>query len=155
MALGRPGLSIVRGRPPLEAGDTAPWVEAAASRGISKAQMTLGHMLLSGVSIRPDHRAALEAGIGVRSDKLLARAWYRRSAKGDDFRGAYNYATMVAAEGCIAGALHWFGHALFTAPAADRDDMVTALLSHRVGAVQALAALASRCAGCAAAMKSA
>jgi TPR repeat protein len=125
------------------------------SCGTPKAQMTLGHMLFSGVGIGPGHRAANEAGIGVRSDKLLARAWYRGSAKGGDFRGTYNCATVIVVEGCIARALHWFGRALFTVPAADRDDMVTALLSHRVGTVQALAAHASQSAGCAAAMKSA
>ena len=81
-----------------------------------------------------------EAGIGMKSDRLLARAWYRRSARGGNFRGAYNYATMIAGEGCIAGALHWFGRALLSAPVPDRDAMVTALLSHRVGAVRALAA---------------
>jgi len=84
-----------------------------------------------------------ETGIGMKPDRLLARAWYRRSARGGDFRGAYNYAAMIAAEGCTAGALHWFGRALLSAPAPDRDDMVTALLSHRIGAVRALAAYAA------------
>jgi len=81
-----------------------------------------------------------EAGVGMRPDKLLARAWYRRSARSGDFGGAYNYATMIAGEGCIAGALHWFGRALLNAPPQIRDGMVTALLSHRIGAVRALAA---------------
>lgn len=81
-----------------------------------------------------------QAGIGMAPDRLLARAWYRRSARSGDFRGAYNYAIMIAAEGCIAGALHWFGRALLNAPASDRDDMVTTLLSHEVRAVRALAA---------------
>lgn len=81
-----------------------------------------------------------QAGIGMMPDRLLARAWYRRSARSGNFHGAYNYATMIAAEGCIAGALHWFGRALLDAPAADRDDMVTTLLSHEVSAVRALAA---------------
>ena len=96
-----------------------------------------------------------EASIGTRSDKWLARAWYCRSAKGGDFRGAYNYAARIAAEGCIAGALHWFGHALLNAPAPERDHMVTALLSHKIGAVRALAAHANQSEGCAAGMKSA
>ncbi|MEO7054325.1 MAG: tetratricopeptide repeat protein [Rhizomicrobium sp.] len=81
-----------------------------------------------------------QAGIGMTPDRLLARAWYRRSAMGGNFRGAYNYATMIAAEGCIAGALHWFGRALLDAPAPDRNDMVTALLSHENRAVRALVA---------------
>jgi len=82
----------------------------------------------------------LEAGIGMKADKFLARAWYRRSARGGDFRGAYNYATMIAAEGCIAGALHWFGRALLGAPEPNRGDMVTALSSHKISAMRALAA---------------
>jgi TPR repeat protein len=81
-----------------------------------------------------------EAGGGVRSDKLLARAWYRRSARSGDFGGAYNYATMIAGEGCIASALHCFGRAPLNAPPQARDDMVTTLLSHKIGAVRALAA---------------
>ena len=75
-------------------------------------------------------------------NRLLARAWYRRSAKAGDFHGAYNYATMIAAEGCIAGALHWFGRALLGAPEPDSGDMVTALSSHKISALRALAARA-------------
>lgn len=134
----------------------------AAESGDADGHGTLGHCLENGRGTEKDLSAAIahyrraaalghagamnflgrchEAGIGVRSDRLLARAWYRRSAKGGDFRGAYNYATMIMAEGCIAGALHWFGRALLSAPAADRDHMVTTLLSHRIGAVRALAA---------------
>ena len=161
----------------LEEGDMAQWVEAAVRCGIADAPMKLGRMLPAGAGINRDDQAAFacflcaaesgdagamnflggchEAGIGTRSDKLLARAWYRRSAKGGDFRGAYNYATMIGAEGCIAGALHWFGRALLNAPAPDRDLMVTALLSLKIGAVRALAAHANQSAGCTSAMKSA
>ena len=149
----------------------------AANSGDADGHAMLGHCLEYGRGTDKDYSAAVahyrraaalghagamnflgrchEAGIGTRSDKLLARAWYRRSAKGGDFRGAYNYATMIAAEGCIAGALHWFGHALLNAPAPDRDHMVTALLSHKIGAVRALAAHADQSEGCADATKSA
>ncbi len=46
---------------------------------------------------------------------------------------------MIAAEGCIAGALSWFGRALRNIPESDRGKMVTTLLSHKTGAVRALA----------------
>lgn len=137
----------------------------AAKSGNAEGHAMLGHCLENGRGMDKDLRAAArhyrcaaalghagamnflgrchEAGIGVTANQLLARAWYRRSAKGGDFRGAYNYATMIAAEGCIAGALHWFGRALLNAPEPDRGDMVTALLSHEISAVRALAAHAS------------
>lgn len=149
----------------------------AAENGDAGGHAMLGHCLEHGRGTEKDYSAVVahyrraaalghagamnflgqchEAGIGTRSDKLLARAWYRRSARGGDFRGAYNYATMIGAEGCIAGALHWFGRALLNAPAPDRDHMVTALLSHKIGAVRALAAHASQSEGCTAGMKSA
>lgn len=149
----------------------------AAESGDASGHAMLGHCLENGWGTQKDFLAAIahyrraaalghagamnflgrchDIGIGVRSDKLLARAWYRRSAKNGDFRGAYNYATMIVAEGCIAGALHWFGRALLTAPTVNRDGMITALLSHKIGAVRALAAHANQSAGCAAAMKSA
>jgi TPR repeat protein len=79
-----------------------------------------------------------QTGIGAARDRLLARAWYRRAAKAGNFRGAYNYAIMLAAEGCIAGALHWFGRALRDAPQPDREKMVTALSSHAIRIVRML-----------------
>jgi len=137
----------------------------AADNGDAGGHAMLGHCLENGRGTEKDLSAAImhyrraaalghagamnilgrchETGIGMKPDRLLARAWYRRSARGGDFRGAYNYAAMIAAEGCTAGALHWFGRALLSAPAPDRDDMVTALLSHRIGAVRALAAYAA------------
>jgi len=134
----------------------------AAESGDADGHAALGHCLENGRGTEKDlpaaaghyrraatlgHAGAMnslgrchEAGIGMAPNRLLARAWYRRSAKAGDFHGAYNYATMIAAEGCIAGALHWFGRALLGAPEPDRGDMVTALSSHKIIALRALAA---------------
>lgn len=134
----------------------------AAENGDAEGHVMLGHCLENGRGTEKDLRAATrhyrraaalghagamnflgrchETGIGVAPDRLLARAWYRRSARAGDFRGAYNYATLIADEGCIAGALHWFGHALLGAPEPERGDMVTALSSHKINAVRAMAA---------------
>lgn len=134
----------------------------AANAGLDWAQYNLGHMLLSGTGVKQDRAAAFlsyglaaaqghvramnlvarcyEQGWGVASDLLIARAWYRRSAEGNYFRGAYNYADMIAGEGCIAGALHWFERALATAPEPTRGTMITALSSRKESALRALAA---------------
>ncbi|MEP6829744.1 MAG: hypothetical protein ABI963_05355 [Rhizomicrobium sp.] len=60
--------------------------------------------------------------------------------KGGNFQGAYNYATLIAADGCVAGAMHWFERALLDAPPQERADMVTALSSHTIHAIRLLAA---------------
>ena len=60
-----------------------------------------------------------------------------RPQRREVFQSAYNYAIMIAAESCIAGALHWFGRALLDASEFDRDNMVATFLSHEIGAVRA------------------
>ena len=133
----------------------------AAEAGLDWAQYNLAHMLLSGIGIEQDRGAAFcfyglaaaqghvramnllgrchEQGWGVESDIAIARAWYRRSAEGGYFRGAYNYGSVVAAEGCIAGALHWFERAFADAPEPTRSNMIIALLSRKEPALRALA----------------
>jgi uncharacterized protein len=133
----------------------------AANAGLDWAQYNLGHMLLSGSGVTRDRHAAFrcyglaaaqghvramnllgrcyEEGWGVARDKQVARAWYRRSAEGGYFRGAYNYGDMIAAEGCIAGALHWFERALADAPEPTRCNMIAALSSRHEPALHALA----------------
>ena len=134
----------------------------AAEAGLDWAQYNLGHMLLSGNGGTRDARAAFcfyglaamqghvramnllgrcyEQGWGVARHMGLARDWYRRSAEGGYFRGAYNYADMIAADGCIAGALHWFGRALADATEPTRSAMAAALSSRKESALRALAA---------------
>src|SRR6185312_9888648 len=80
-----------------------------------------------------------EQGWGVGQDTGAARAWYRRSAEGGYFRGAYNYADMLAHEGCITEAKAWFSRALAGAPEQSRAVMMTALLAHKEPLLRALA----------------
>jgi TPR repeat protein len=71
-----------------------------------------------------------EEGWGIERTPAAARNWYRKSAAGGYFRGAYNYATLLAADGCIAGARVWFRRALATAPEPTRTTMRLALAKH-------------------------
>ncbi len=70
--------------------------------------------------------AARKAGACPR-DTAAARVWYRKSAEGGYFRGAYNYASLLAVEGCLAGAARWFEQAVATAPEPTRSNMLRAL----------------------------
>ncbi|HUO01607.1 MAG TPA: tetratricopeptide repeat protein [Rhizomicrobium sp.] len=121
----------------------------ASDAGLDWAHYNLGHMLLSGSGVTRNRDAALacyakaaahghvramnllgrcyEEGWGVAADRDAARVWYRRSAFGGYFRGAYNYADMIAAEGCIHSAAHWFKCALETAPQPTQGVMLRAL----------------------------
>jgi len=123
--------------------------EIAAQAGDTWAQYNLGHLYLDGLGVARDRGAAFalyiraaeqghvramnlagrccEQGWGVARDPIMARAWYRKSAEGGYFRGAYNYASMIAGEGCIAGAAIWFEKALATAPEPSRSTMMKAL----------------------------
>ncbi len=132
--------------------EAADWLEAAAGSGLPQIQVRLGRMLLAGQEVAEDKRAAFacflcaaragdaeaenllgrcyENGWGVAQDRAQARACFRRAAEAGDFRGAFNHASYIAADGCLAGALHWYEQALETAPEPVRDYMVTALIHH-------------------------
>ena len=64
-----------------------------------------------------------EEGWGVAADPVAARAWYRRSAEGGYFRGQYNLATLLLADGEAVEAATWFERALAAAPPAARIAM--------------------------------
>ena len=132
----------------------------AAQAGDAWAQYNLGHCYLDGLGLPRDlatafvwyfraanlgHARAMnlvarcyEEGWGIKRDITLARAWYRKSAEGGYFRGAYNYATMLAAEGCIVGAAHWFESALASAPPPTRAIMAETLAKSPHAALRAL-----------------
>ncbi len=121
----------------------------AAEAGAAWAQYNLGHLFLDGIGVTRNfalafasysraaaqgHARAMnlvarchEEGWSVPRNATLARAWYRKSAEGGYFRGVYNYATMLVAEGCLAGAAHWFEIALTGAPEPTRSAMAQAL----------------------------
>ncbi|TDV06825.1 tetratricopeptide repeat protein [Paraburkholderia caballeronis] len=48
-----------------------------------------------------------EDGWVVEADEAIARDYYRQAAEGGDFRGQFNYARMLAAQGEIDAALAW------------------------------------------------
>ena len=132
----------------------------AAEAGLAWAQYNLGHLLLGGNGVARDradafhwysraaaqgHERAMnlvarchEEGWGCPRDLAAAREWYRRSAEAGYFRGAYNYATILSAEGCITGALRWFRQALETAPEPTRSNIAAALAMHGDARVRAL-----------------
>jgi len=118
--------------------DVTEWLEAATACGLVEAQLRLGRMLLTGEGLPRDWQAAFacflsasadgnaeaqnllgrcyENGWGVAPDRAAARACYREAAEKGDFRGAHNHACALAAEGCVAGALHWFAGLLAMHP---------------------------------------
>jgi TPR repeat protein len=141
-------------------GDAAAWLDAAAC-GTAAAQLRLGRLLLEGDGVARDPRAAFacflcaaelgdaqahdmlgrayEHGWGTQADRSAARLCYRRSAEQGYFGGAYDYAALIAADGCIAGALHWFAQALGDAPATEARIMIAILSQHADSAIRALA----------------
>jgi hypothetical protein len=133
----------------------------AAETGMAWAQYNLGHILLSGDGAPRDRDAAFawymraasqgheramnlvgrcfEEGWGVDSDPAAARNWYRKSAEGGYFRGAYNYASLLARDGCVTGAAIWFRRALATAPRPTRALIVRSLRENSEPRLRALA----------------
>ena len=105
------------------------WYRRAAEAGCDWGQYNLGHMLFDGRGVAPDrpeaflwYRRAAEQGHaramnlvgrcydegwGVGRDPALARTWYRRSAEAGYFRGQYNHASCLAAQGHTDEALTW------------------------------------------------
>lgn len=147
-----------------EGEDPSDWLHAAMASGMAEAQVRLGRMLLAGDGLPVDHRAAFacfisaaatghaeaqnllgrchENGWGTKPDREAARRCYRSAAEAGDYRGAHNHACVLAAEGCIAGALHWFERAVRGAPPPARDAIFLALRHHPRCAVRAFAAKA-------------
>jgi hypothetical protein len=47
-----------------------------------------------------------------------------REAENGDFLSVHNHTCVLAAEGCVAGALHWFARSIGDAPEAMRQHML-------------------------------
>jgi TPR repeat protein len=126
----------------------AAWYARAAESGDAWAQYNLGHLYLDGIGVTRDAAAALrwykcaadqghpramslvgrcyEEGWGTARDLAEACGWYRRSAEAGYFRGAFNYATVLAADGFEAEAVEWFGRAMTLAPDDKRETLIAA-----------------------------
>ncbi|THD58516.1 tetratricopeptide repeat protein [Phenylobacterium sp.] len=123
----------------------AHWFARAADAGDAWAQYNLGHLNLNGQGVRRDparavgcYRAAAdqghpramnllgrccEQGWGVTRDPGEAARWYRLSAEGGYFRGQYNHASLLMAEGRREEARQWLEAAIAQAPAASQGLM--------------------------------
>jgi TPR repeat protein len=114
--------------------NSAPWIEAAASAGLPVAQLQLGRMLLQGLGVECDRRAAYEwflraaqagkfeaanmvgrcheNGWGVAASSALAAIWYSRAAKAGDAWAQYNLGHLLldgnGVEQDRAAAFHWY-----------------------------------------------
>ena len=135
---------------PASAREAAPWYRRAAEADLAWAQYNLAHLLLDGDGVERNAEAAfgwyrraadqghvramnlvgrcLEHGWGCTRDAVAARDWYARSAAGGYFRGRFNHADCLAAEGEIESAIAMFRSAFACAPDANRSAMVEALL---------------------------
>ena len=133
------------------ASEAAPWYRRAAETGLAWAQYNLAHLLLDGNGVARDatagfdlyRRAAaqgharamnlvgrcLEHGWGCACDPAEARRWYARSAAGGYFRGRFNHADCLAADGDLDGAVAMFDAAFASAPPQNRRGMAEALLT--------------------------
>lgn len=123
----------------------ADWFTRAACKEEPWAQYNLGHLYLSGHGVSRDparafawycraathgHARAMnlvgrcyEHGYGTEADFLAARSWYRKSAHAGYFRGAFNFATILAQEGCRYCSEFWLRKALGSAPPSTRHGM--------------------------------
>ena len=150
---------------PVDVAAAAIWYGRAAEAGDAWAQYNLGHLYLNGDGVRRDAGRALawyrraadqgharamnlvgrchEQGWGVPPDPIAASDWYRRSAEGGYFRGQFNHASLLVAEGRIAEALGWFSQALEAAPDGSRRTMAEALAGSSRAELRRLASSAS------------
>lgn len=115
----------------------ANWYRQAAHKGLEAGMYNYANMLSTGIGVRKDPTAALEwyrraARLGhaksmtkighfyedgrvVRKDAEAAFTWFEKGAQGGDFRGQFNYASMLAARGQPLLALEWLKKVPLTA----------------------------------------
>ncbi|TAF88201.1 MAG: sel1 repeat family protein [Curvibacter sp.] len=107
----------------------ANWFRQAAHKGLDAGMYNYANLLASGQGVRKDETAALEwyrraarqghaksmtkiayfyeDGRVVRRDADAAFEWFEKGARGGDFRGQFNYASILAARGRNDEALFW------------------------------------------------
>lgn len=140
---------------PVDFAQAAHWFAKAAEAGDAWAQYNLGHLHLNGAGLPRDAAAAAqcyrsaseqgharamnllgrcyEHGWGVAPNAEAAADWYRRSAEGGYFRGQYNHASVLMAQGRRGEALPWFRRAVAGAAPATRAVMLKAVDDWGVG----------------------
>jgi len=111
----------------------AGWYRRSAEAGHDWGEYNYANMLFDGLGVAVDLPAALgwylkacakghpramnqagrchEEGWGVMRDLTAAAHWYRKSAEGGYFRGQYNHAAMLAAQGRVQEAAGWYAKA--------------------------------------------
>jgi len=130
---------------PADPSVAAGWYRRAAILGLDWGQYNLANLLLYGMGVARDRRSALEwyqraaaqghaksmnligrfmeEGWDRQPDACQALAWYRGSAEAGDFRGQYNYATLLMRQGQASEAARWFRAAI---DSGSRDFLLTA-----------------------------
>lgn len=93
------------------------WYLRAANQGHGRAMNLIGR--------------CLEEGWGCPKHPVDAARWYRRSAESGYFRGQFNYALVLAEQGCGAMAVEWFSAAAHTGNADIERAIVNALAGAR------------------------
>jgi uncharacterized protein len=86
---------------PLDAAEALQWYRQAAALGHAKSMTKIGFFY--------------EDGRVVEQDPAAAFTWFEGGARGGDFRGQYNYASMLAARGQMDEALRWLRKVPLTA----------------------------------------
>ena len=112
----------------------AGWYRRSAEAGHDWGEYNYANMLFDGLGVPVDLPVALEwylkacakgharamnqagrcheEGWGVARDLSIAADWYRKSAEGGYFRGQYNHAALLAAQGRTDDAAGWYGKAV-------------------------------------------
>jgi TPR repeat protein len=139
---------------------------AAAEAGLDWGQYNLANMLLRGRGVPQNRTKSLawfcraasqghvksinlvgrfhEEGWEIPKDRAAARNCYARAAEGGDFRGQYNLASLLAADGDIAGAVAWLRCALALAPNDFLDVMANRLASSDILELRAVGEVARK-----------
>jgi uncharacterized protein len=119
---------------PVDLGRAADCYRRAAEAGLEWGQYNFANMLLRGRGVARDRGLALalyrkaanqghpksinmvgrfiEEGWEMPKNPTAATDWYRRAARGGDFRAQYNLASMLALHGDVAGAEVWLRRAI-------------------------------------------
>lgn len=98
------------------------WYRQAAELGNAKSLNVVGRFY--------------EEGWLVDKDRTMAADFYRRAAEGDDFRGQYNYALLLAEQGQLTTAVEWMQRALVLAHLKFTRTMAKTLLTFPIAEFQ-------------------